>query len=181
MIGTLLPMLLKIPGRNVRLYAGAPVFRTTDEVKNIHAIVHGRIHLVRHKADGTALILQRAEAGAILAEASLYSPRYHCDAIAEVDSLLWTIRRKDLRRRLEQDDILVEAWARHLAHEVQKARLHAEILSLKTVAARLDAWIDWHGAFPEKGRWVSVAQQIGTSPEALYREMARRRKQHPQM
>jgi CRP-like cAMP-binding protein len=181
MIDALLPMLLQIPGRNVRFSSGAPVFRTKDEVKSIHVVLEGRIHLVRHQADGFALILQRAEAGAILAEASLHSPRYHCDAIAEIDSLLWIVRRRDLRNRLQQDQVLCEAWARHLAHEVQKARLHAEILSLKTVAARIDSWIDWHGAFPEKGRWVTVAQQIGISPEALYREMARRRKQHPQI
>lgn len=28
---------------------------------------------------------------------------------------------------------------------------------------------------PAKGEWKSVAQQIGVSPEALYREIARRR------
>jgi CRP-like cAMP-binding protein len=179
MIDALLPMLLQIPGREVRFSADAPVFSTRDEVKNIHVILEGRIHLVRHQADGSALVLQRAEAGAILAEASLHSPRYHCDAIAEIDSLLWIVRRRDLRNRLQQDQVLCEAWARHLAHEVQKARLHAEILSLKTVAARIDSWTNWHGALPEKGRWVTVAQQIGVTPEALYREMAKRRKQRP--
>ena len=69
-----------------------------------------------------------------------------------------------------------EAWTRHPAHEVQRARLHAEILSLKTVAARLDAWVAWNdGIAPEKGEWKPVAEQIGVSPEALYRELAKRR------
>jgi hypothetical protein len=86
---------------------------------------------------------------------------------------------RGLPEERSRDQVLCEAWARHLAHEVQKARLHAEILSLKTVAARIDSWTDWHGALPEKGRWVTVAQQIGVSPEALYREMAKRRKHRP--
>jgi hypothetical protein len=30
-------------------------------------------------------------------------------------------------------------------------------------------------AFPEKGDWKLVASQIGVSPEALYREIAKRR------
>ena len=69
-----------------------------------------------------------------------------------------------------------EAWARHLAHEAQKARLKAEILSLKTVAARLDAWIISNdGHVPGKGEWKAVASQIGVSPEALYREIAKHR------
>ena len=172
----LIPLLLKLPGRHVKYAAGEAVFRVGDQVRSLHVVCEGRIHLVRHQADGSALILQRAEAGAVLAEASLHSPFFHCDAVAEADSLLWVIRRKDLRSRLQQDQVLSEAWSRYLAHEVQRARLHAEILSLKTVAARIDSWIDWHGTLPEKGRWVAVAQQIGVSPEAFYRELAKRRK-----
>ena len=62
-----------------------------------------------------------------------------------------------------------------LAHEVQNARLRAETLALKSVAARLDAWIAWNGALPEKGKWTALAGEIAVSPEALYREIARRR------
>jgi CRP-like cAMP-binding protein len=102
-------------------------------------------------------------------------PRYHCDARAETAALTWAIPRATLRTRLQQDPELAVVWARHLAREVQQARLQAEILFLKTVAARLDAWIAWHGSLPAKGRWSVVAQQIGVSPEALYRELARRR------
>lgn len=83
--------------------------------------------------------------------------------------------RADLRRRIAESPQLSEAWAGHLASEVQRARLHAEILSLKTVADRLDAWIAWNGAPPVKGRGAFVAMEIGITPEALYREMAKRR------
>jgi CRP-like cAMP-binding protein len=69
-----------------------------------------------------------------------------------------------LRSSLEFADV----WSRHLAHELQIARLHAEILSHKTVAKRLDAWIGWHGgALPPKGEWRTIANEIGVSPEAL--------------
>jgi CRP-like cAMP-binding protein len=68
------------------------------------------------------------------------------------------------------------AWARHLAQEVQRARAQAEILSLKTVAERVDAWITLNDdALPPKGYWHQVASEIGITPEALYRELARRR------
>ena len=69
-----------------------------------------------------------------------------------------------------------QAWTIHLADEVRNARLRTEILSLRTVAERLDAWIVEKGELPLKGTWKSVAQEIGTSTEALYREMASRRK-----
>ena len=79
--------------------------------------------------------------------------------------------------RLRGDPYFAEAWGRYLAHELQKARLHAEILSIKTVAKRLDAWIASHGGeTPRKGEWKVVASEIGITPEAVYREMARRRR-----
>jgi len=171
----LLSLLGGLPGRDMNFRAGAAVFRIGNLVRSVHIIRGGRIHLIRYQADGTSLILQRAEEGSVLAEASLYSSRYHCDGIAETDSVTWAMPRDELRKHLQDNPALTEAWLQHLAHEVQTARLHAEILSLKTVAARLDTWIAWHGAFPEKGRWITIAQQIGVSPEALYRELSRRR------
>lgn len=171
----LLSLLRTLPGRNLTYSAGETVFHAQDPVLSLHIVCSGHIHLMRHQADGSALILQRAEDGAVLAEASLHSSHYHCDAIAKADSQTWAVKRSELQRQLRQNAVLSEAWFQHLAREVQRARLHAEILSLKTVAARLDAWIGWHGAPPEKGLWATTAQQIGVSPEALYREMAKRR------
>ena len=71
---------------------------------------------------------------------------------------------------------LLRALAQYLALEVQSARARAEIVSLKAVTARLDAWLAINnGPLPSKGRWREVAREIGVTPEALYREIARRR------
>lgn len=162
-----------MPGRECKFAAGSTVFAQGDRIRLVHFVRAGSIHLVRRQEDGASLILQRAHVGSILAEASVYSDRYHCDARAEVDSSTWALARKDLRQRLEESSDGFRVWASYLAHEVQRARLHAEILSLKTVKARLGAWIAWSGELPEKGRWRSVADEIGVSPEALYREIAK--------
>jgi CRP-like cAMP-binding protein len=80
-------------------------------------------------------------------------------------------------QRLRESPGWMTDFAAHLAHQVQRARARAELLSLRTVAERLDAWqalLHGHG-FPARGRWNEVAQEIGVSPEALYRELARRR------
>ncbi|MGO9741354.1 MAG: Crp/Fnr family transcriptional regulator [Roseiarcus sp.] len=154
---------------------GEAVFHLGDTVRRVHLVCEGVIHLVRHQRNGSALILQRAGPGSILAEASLYSARYHCDARAETAASTWSVSRANLRGRIAESPQLSEAWADHLASEVQRARLHAEILSLRTVAERLEAWIAWNGAPPAKGRGALVAMEIGVTPEALYREMAKRR------
>ena len=162
-------------GHEHRFPAGTTVFLLNDEVRVVYLVRRGVIHLVRHKEQGAALILQRAQAGSILAEASVYSDQYHCDARAESDATTWAVSKGDLRRRLEEKPDFARAWAQYLANAVQRARLHAEILSLKTVAARLDAWIVWNGVLPEKGQQRRIADEIGVSPEALYRELAKRR------
>lgn len=79
------------------------------------------------------------------------------------------------RERLARDPAAAELWAAHLAHAVQGARLRAELRSLRKVGERLDAWLGEGRALPEKGGWQGLAAELGVTPEALYRELARRR------
>ena len=112
-----------------------------------------------------------------MAEASLYSERYHCDGRAAQAVRLTAYAKSDIMLHLRKSPDFAEAWARHLARELQQARLHAEILSIRTVAKRLDAWMGWHdGTMQSHGDWKTIASEIGVSPEALYRELAKRRR-----
>ena len=157
---------------------GAHLFNRGDDVSVMHLVVDGEAHLVRHRADGAALVLQRAGAETVLAEASLFSNRYHCDCVAVMPICTLAVPRPAVRARLADDPEFAESWADHLAHELQATRLRAEILSLRTVGERLDGWIAWHGGrLPPRGKWKMIASEIGTSPEALYRELAKRRSQ----
>jgi CRP-like cAMP-binding protein len=86
--------------------------------------------------------------------------------------VLWQVSRLGRPRRGSH----AAALMRHLAGEVHRTRTRAEILSLKSVAARLDAWMAFNGGkLPPKGRWYQAASEIGVTPEAFYRELARRR------
>ena len=78
------------------------------------------------------------------------------------------------QRLLALADAEVALTPMHLAREVQQARACAELLSLRTVRERLDGWRALHGELPARGRWIDVAQEIGVTPEALYRELARK-------
>jgi len=138
-------LLQGLRGREREFDGGASVFHLGDPIRLVHLVRRGTIHLARRQDDGSALILQRARAGSILAEASVYSERYHCDARAESNAATWAVAREDLRSSLEAKPEFARAWAQYLAHEVQRARFHAEILSLKTVALRLSAWMAWNG------------------------------------
>lgn len=154
---------------------GQYLFHRDDRVKSMFLITAGSAHLIRHHLNGSAIVLQRASAGSILAEASLFTSVYHCDAIAASAVIACAISRAAMQQLFLTDQEFAKAWASHLAGEVRNARLRSEILTLKTVAERLDAWLADRGQLPERGSWKAIAQEIGTSPEALYREIARRR------
>ena len=155
---------------------GTYLFHQGDPVQSVFVVASGCIELTRFQEDGKPLVLQRAVAQSFLAEASVYSQAYHCDAIVTETGAVHEMKRADFRKLLVQDADVSDLWASHLAGEVQAARYKSEILSRKTVAERLTSWLTWkNGQLPEKGAWKSVAHQIGVSPEALYRELAKRR------
>ncbi|MGI0526663.1 Crp/Fnr family transcriptional regulator [Rhizobium giardinii] len=155
---------------------GGSVFHQGDPIHSLYVVMSGTIHLVRHQADGAATVLQRCTAGHLLAEASVYSDTYHCDAVSVSSVTMSIVPVAEIKRLLATDIAFTTLWAAHLARELQATRKRAEIVSLRTVKARLDAWLAWNeGVLPPKGAWKQLADDIGVSPEALYREVARRR------
>lgn len=80
------------------LTAGAALFRQGDTSFGIFLLVNGRIRLQRITPDGAAVSIHLARPGELFAEASLFSERYHCDAVAEVGSEVWAIRKSNSRR-----------------------------------------------------------------------------------
>lgn len=176
MLQSIEPFLKGLRARQWHFDGGQSLFHRGDAVKEMHFVQTGSVHLVRHQSDGSVLILQRAGPGSILAEASLYSETYHCAAVAFGASETRAYAKASFAKLLAKSPEFSDAWAGYLAQELQSTRLRSEILSLKTVAGRLDAWIAWNGGgAPERGEWKLVANEIGVSPEALYREIAKRR------
>ncbi len=159
----------------VRNFAkGDVLFRRGDPVRSMFLISAGSVALERPLKDGGLLTLHVAGPGAALAEASLFAETYHCDAVARSDAYVAVLSRTKFVAALRQwPDASMSLVETH-AKAVQSQRARIEILRLRRVSDRLDAWLDLNGA-PPRGEWINVADQIGVSPPALYRELARRR------
>lgn len=158
----------------LELEADQVLFRAGDIPDRMFLVETGRIALQRHTQHGTTLVLQRAHAGQMLAEASAYSDGYHCDAVATAPSRLACLPKRSFLTLMAQDSSLASVWAAHLAREVQAARTRAEIRTLPRVADRLAAWLADGNTMPPKGAWQQVAMELGVTREALYRELSRR-------
>ena len=156
--------------------AGEALFQRGDPVRFLYRVRSGAAHLTRVDAGGRLAVMQRAGAGELLAEASLFSDTYHCDGALAQPGELARFRKADVLARLAAEPALLAALTAHLAREVQRTRARLEILARRTVAERLDAWLAFHDdGLPPAGQWRGVAEEIAVSPEALYRELTRRR------
>ena len=158
--------------------AGENLFRRGDSVEMAFLVRKGRIFLRRALLDGGLLTLHTAKAGELVAEASLFADRYHCDAVTDIATTVALVDRQKLLSGLGAltpvDRLAVNAL-KQTTRELQSLRMRIEIMRFRKVADRLDAYLELFGP-PDTGAWVQVADWIGASPPALYREIARRRK-----
>jgi len=159
---------------------GALLFARGDDVESFFMLEKGEVKLSRSLKNGKELVLHRARAPDIVAEASIYSLIYHCDAVCLMPCIVRRILISRFLTLIEGNIRLSSIWSAYLARSLQSARYRSEILTMKKVSDRLDAWLDWHsGNLPPRGEWKEIAAEIGVSPEAFYRELAARKKASP--
>lgn len=161
---------------SLSLARGEQLFRREDRVEWIYLLVAGAVDLVRFQRDGKETVINRAASGTVLAEASLYSERYHCDGVCAQDSTLYLMPKEYLKKLLREEHAIAHEWATYLAFSLHKTRHRVELLSRKTIANRLTGWLEWNGGkLPLKGQWKNLAVELDVTPEALYREIAKRK------
>lgn len=168
-----LPAASRVPRR---VAPGATLFRQGERPLSLYLLREGRVDLMRWTADGTAVRLHSARPGETVAEASLFSDSYHCDAIARSASLVVAFELEAVRRACEGDPALAFALMRHLALSLRDARRIIELRSVtpltRRLRARLSDLADAGGALPAGLRMKDVAAEIGATPEATYRALA---------
>jgi len=168
------PAPLRAAALDLRARAGETLFRLGGRPRLMLYVVAGEVRLVRRTVGGADVVLQRARSG-FVAEASLESPRYHCDVEAVAASRLLGFPLERFREALERDAGFRSFWMRRLAAEVRKLRAQCERLSLHGAAERIAHYIEAEG---RDGRLTlrqtrkSWAAELGITHEALYRALA---------
>jgi CRP-like cAMP-binding protein len=177
-IATILAGLATRPPVRRNLRAGETLFRAGNRVKAVYVVSSGRMKLVRMSSSGSEVTLHRASAGESFAEPSLFSDRYHCDAIAESASELLAYDKAEIIQALAAKPDRMMSLLQHFTRQVQQLRSRAEILSLRGATDRLMGYFELCRQ-PEAdtlrldATWKQVATEIGLTHEALYRALRR--------
>jgi CRP-like cAMP-binding protein len=175
----LLPATLQSACTRLACVRGDRLFTQGRKPDRMIYVASGEVVLQRLGIQGENVVLQRARQG-FVAEASLQSTSYHCDAVVTVSGDLVVIPIEPLRQSLLAEPAFAMRWMGMLNQELKRLRAQCERLSLKGVRDRLLHLIETEG---QRGRLSldaglkSMASELGVTHEALYRTVAELEKQ----
>lgn len=159
------------------LKSGESLFRLGDKTAGIFEVIAGRVRLTRIDRSGHEIVLHVAGPGETIAEASLFSPQYHCDAIASTNATVRVYPKRDVLAAFERDPSAAKAFAATLALQVMNLRARIQQRNIRSARERV-----WHYLVLNAGadsRTVElrrtlkdIAAEIGLTHEAMYRAVA---------
>jgi CRP/FNR family transcriptional regulator len=158
------------------LASGETLFKQGDPSPGLSIVLEGQVALMRWTASGRAIKIHAAAPGETFAEASLFVPSCHCDALATEPSRIATIRKQNVLQALAGDPALAMGLMQHLASSLMQARrlleLRATAPLTEALLARIAELADADGRLPEGLALQSLAADAGVTPPALYRALA---------
>ena len=161
-----------------RLAAGQALFRAGSRANGFFEVIGGTVRLIRVDRNGREAVLQTACAGDTLAEASLFSPAYHCDAVAATDAVVRRFPKSVMLAELQRDPRLARAFAAMLARQVMTLRTCLETRNIHSARERVRHFLAVNAGADRRtvvvpGTLKQLAADLGLTHEALYRTLAR--------
>lgn len=168
---------VRAAARDRRLQAGQTLFRSGERTAGLYQVLIGQVRLVRIDRSGREAVLQSAAAGETLAEASLYSPIYHCDAIATTEAVVRLYPKSVLLEELKRDPNVAQAFSAMLAQQVMALRTRLEGRNIRSARDRVRHFLALNTGADGRtvalpGTLKDLAADLGLTHEALYRTLA---------
>ena len=171
-----LPLELKRLGRERNLTRGETLFRQGDQSIGIYEIVQGTVRLSRLDTEGRDIVLHTAGPGHLVAEASLFSEIYNCDAAALTDARLRFYPKRALLAEFRRDPTAADAFMATLARELMGLRTQLERRNIRSAQSRIENYLalnlEADGCTVKlHGTLKDLAAELGLTHEALYRTL----------
>ena len=173
-----LPSSVRAAAIERRLNPGQTLFYSGSKSTGFYEVVTGTVRLIRVDRSGREAVLQVASAGDTLAEASLFSPTYRCDAVATTEATVRKYPKAPLLAELQRDPKIARSFAAMLAHQVMTLRTRLERRNIHSARDRVRHFLTVNVNVDGRtvvlsGTLKQLAADLGLTHEALYRTLAR--------
>ena len=160
-----------------KLKAGEQLFKLGDKTLGLCEVVTGRVRLARVDRSGREIVLHVAGPGETLAEASLFSPQYHCDAIANTNAIVRIYPKRKILAAFGENPNAARAFTETLAQQVMNLRTRVEQRNIRSARERVRHFLMLNVGSDRRtvklrGTLKDLAAEIGLTHEALYRTLA---------
>jgi CRP-like cAMP-binding protein len=160
-----------------KLKAGEPLFRLGDKTGGLFEVIAGRVRMTRVDRSGRETVLYVASPGETVAEASLFSAVYHCDAIASSDAVVRVYPKTAVLSAFAREPKAAQAFTATLARQVMGLRTRLAQRDIRSARERLRHFLALNvgadGRTVElRGTVKDLAAELGLTHEALYRTLA---------
>ena len=172
-----LPRAVRAAGVRRVLKPGEYLFRIDARAVGLYEVIAGRIKLARIDPSGRETVLHIAGPGDTVAEASLFSPAYQCDAIAITDAIVQLYPKALLLAAFHENPRAMRAFVAMLARQVMNLRTRLERRNIQSAPERIRHYLvlnvgpDRH-TVTLPGTLKDLANELGLAHEALYRTLA---------
>ena len=172
-----LPATVQVAGIERVLPPGQALFRLGDRTIGIYEIVKGQVQMIRLDSSGREVVLYAAGPGDIFAEAALFSPTYHCDAISKTGATVRLYPKAKVLAEFRQNPKAAEAFMALLSREIMRLRTNLEQRNIRSAQERvrhflaLNAGTDGHTVLLHR-TLKDIAAELGLTHEAFYRALA---------
>lgn len=160
------------------LNAGQTLFRRGSRAAGVYEVVSGTIRLVRPSPGGGEAVLFVATVGDTLAEASLFSAIYQCDAIASTKVTVRLHPKVTVLAEFRRHPKVEQAFMSMLAQQIMNLRIKLQRRDIRSARDRVRHYLALN-VRPD-GRTVvlattlkDVARDLGLAHEALYRTLSK--------
>ena len=172
-----MPAVIRAVAFERKFKAGEALFRRGDKAAGFYEVVSGRVRLVRVDRVGRETVLHMAGPAETLAEASLFSGQYHCDAIANSDAAVRVYPKREVLAVFEENPKAARAFTETLAQQVMNLRTRIEQRNIRSARERVRHFLMLNVGSDRRtvklrGTLKDLAAEIGLTHEALYRTLA---------
>ena len=172
-----LPAAARAKAVDRKLKAGEPLFHLGDKTGGLYEVLEGRVRMTRVDRSGRETVLFVAGAGETFAEASLFSPAYHCDAIASTDALVRVYPKSAVLDAFAKNQKAAQAFTATLARQLMGLRTRLAQRDIRSARDRVRHFLALNtGADGRtvalRGTVKDLAAELGLTHEALYRTLS---------